>query len=104
MILQNVKERWINIPILQGKLPSEIEHGFETISEKIQVANYVPLFCKKEILSDFIATYKVESDVYESESNRYVGMCIITIRKEYKEETKENVYTLLDYEEKNIGE
>ena len=48
--------------------------------------------------------YKIESDVYELESNRYIGFCEITILKEYKEEINQNIYTLLDYKEQMITE
>lgn len=107
-----MKGNWIEVPFLHGRLSSEINSGFQKISQSIQLAKYIPTKCKKEIISDLVITYKIESNVYELESNRYIGFCEITILKEYKEETKENIYTLIDYKEqmnnmcteKNIGE
>lgn len=99
-----MKGNWIEVPFLHGQLSPEIKGGFQKISQSIQVANYIPKQCKKEIISDFVNTYKIESDIYECESNRYIGFCEITILKEYKEEINQNIYTLLDYKEQIITE
>lgn len=99
-----MKENWIEVPFLYGKLSPEINSGFQKISQSIQLAKYIPTKCKKEIISDLVNRYKIESDVYELESNRYIGFCEITILKEYKEEINQNIYTLLDYKEQMITE
>lgn len=99
-----MKGNWIEVPFLYGKLSPEINSGFQKISQSIQLAKYIPTKCKKEIISDLVNRYKIESDVYELESNRYIGFCEITILKEYKEEINQNIYTLLDYKEQMITE
>ena len=87
--------KWTEIPMVFGKLPTEISRGFELITQKIDSSTYQPIYCEKEVIDDFHNNYKIIADSYEN--GECIGKYEIIIKKEYDNIKHENNYQLMEY-------
>ena len=94
-----MKDYWLNLPFLNGKINPEIAMGFFTIAKALDSLRYEPIYALKEIISDYENNYKIYCNFYEQDSSERLGECMFVINKIHNDTEKKNEYKLIDYTE-----